>query len=125
MASRLTTCKMFRRGKCIALLLISLSVVAWITTFSGENVKLFHVFYPVTLPLVKQDGTESTVIERTAAPEEPHSRAPKAQCPPESPLLSKCTHAGLDRCGTSRTQSHRMLSSSGRFLEWDCLEWCV
>lgn len=94
MGSRLAMCKILRRGKCIALLLISLSVVAWITTFSGENVKLFHVFHPVTLTLVKQDGTENSVNVRTTAPDDRHTRPPKAECPHESPLLSKCTRAG-------------------------------
>lgn len=98
MGSRLATCKIFRRGKCIALLLISLSVVAWITTFSGENVKLFHVFYPVTLTLLKQDSTENTVNVRTTAPEDGHTRPPKAECPQTSPLLSECTHADKESC---------------------------
>lgn len=98
MGSRLAMCKIFRRGKCIALLLISLSVVAWITTFSGENVKLFHVFYPVTLTLVKQDSTDNTVNVRTSAPEDRHTKATKAECPQGSPLLSKCTHADKERC---------------------------
>lgn len=98
MGSRLATCKIFRRGKCIVLLLISLSVVAWITTFSGENVKLFHVFYPVTLTLLKQDSTENTVNVRTTAPDDRHTRPPKAECPQDSPLLSKCTRADKERC---------------------------
>lgn len=98
MGSRLAVCKILRRGKCIALLLISLWVVAWIT-FSGENKKLFHVFYPMSLALVSQDGTDNTVNLRTAVPEDRRTQPPKAECPQESPLLSKCTLTDVkERC---------------------------
>lgn len=98
MGSRLAVCKILRRGKCIALLLISLWVVAWIT-FSGENKKLFHVFYPMSLTLVSQDGTDNTVNLRTAVPEDRRTQPPKAECPQESPLLSKCTLTDVkERC---------------------------
>lgn len=76
------------------LLLISLSVLAWITTFSGEVVKSFQVSYPTTLTLVKEDSSDNEVNLRTVALDHRPTQQPKAECPGESPLLRKCTLTG-------------------------------
>lgn len=120
MGSRLAVCKILRRGKCIALLLISLWVVAWIT-FSGENKKLFHVFYPMSLTLVSQDGTDNTVNLRTAVPEDRRTQPPKAECPQESPLLKGAVKLSFEPTLTLKdVQMENKAVAKGEYEPPDC-----
>ncbi|XP_053187831.1 beta-1,4-galactosyltransferase 4 [Scomber japonicus] len=79
-------CKILRRGKYFVLLLLSLSVLAWIATFSGETVKSLQVSSATTRTLVKdRDSLRDKV--NSPAPDRLKTPPPKVQCPQESPLL--------------------------------------
>lgn len=84
-------CKILRRAKYVVLLLISLSVLVWIRTFSGEVVKSFQVSYATTQTLVKGDSLKDKLNLWTVAPDHKHTQPPKAKCPQQSPLLRKYT----------------------------------
>lgn len=78
-------CKVLRRGKYFVLLLLSLSVLAWIATFSGETGKSILAPSATPHPAGKGDGLRDAV--NTAAADLVKTPPPKAECPPESPLL--------------------------------------
>ncbi|KAM7397930.1 hypothetical protein PAMA_006005 [Pampus argenteus] len=80
-------CKILRRGKYFVLLLLSLSVLAWIATFSGETVKSAQLSSATTQTLVKGDSLRDKVNAQTASPENLNTPAQKVECPQESPLL--------------------------------------
>ncbi|XP_049447192.1 beta-1,4-galactosyltransferase 4 [Epinephelus fuscoguttatus] len=80
-------CKILRRGKYFVLLLLSLSVLAWIATFSGETVKSGQVSSATPQTLAKGDTLRDKVNTWTAAPDHVNTPAPKEECPEESPLL--------------------------------------
>ncbi|KAM9847056.1 beta-1,4-galactosyltransferase 4 isoform 1-T2 [Aulostomus maculatus] len=80
-------CKILRRGKYFLLLLLSLSVLAWITTFTGETLKSIEVSSAATKTLVKGDNLREKVSSQTSVPDRLITPAPKAECPQESPLL--------------------------------------
>lgn len=84
-------CKILRRGKYFVLLLLSLSVLAWIATFSGETVKSGQVSSATPQTLAKGDTLRDKVNTWTAAPDHVNTPAPKEECPEESPLLRKYT----------------------------------
>lgn len=78
-------CKVLRRGKYCFLLLLSLSVLAWIATFSSETVK---AAIGATGPTQRNAESLRDKVESLTAATVP-ARAPtlRADCPPESPLL--------------------------------------
>lgn len=80
-------CKILRRGKYFVLLLLSLSVLAWIATFSGETVKSVQVSSATTQTLVKGDSLRDKVNSQTPAPVRLNTPASKVECSQESPLL--------------------------------------
>ncbi len=84
-------CKILRRGKYFILLLLSLSVLAWLATFSGETVKSVQVPSATTQTLVKEDGLRDKLSSWTVAPNRLKTPPPKVECPQESPLLRKYT----------------------------------
>lgn len=86
----LPVCKILRT-KYIMLLLISVSVLVWIGTFSGELVKSFQVSYATTQTLVKGDSVKVKLNLWTVAPDHTHTQPPEVQCPQESPLLREYT----------------------------------
>lgn len=89
-------CKGLRRAKYFVLLLISLSVLVWIRTFSGEVVKSFQVSHATTQTLVKADGLVDKLW--TVVPDPTQTEPPKEECPQESPLLRKCTIQACPTC---------------------------
>lgn len=82
-------CKGLRRAKYLVLLLVSLSVLVWVRTFSGEVVKSFQVSHATTPTLVKGDSLGDKLW--TVVPDPTQMEPPKEECPQESPLLRKCT----------------------------------
>lgn len=78
-------CKILRRGKYFLLLLLSLSVLAWIATFSSETVKSFHMSSTTTQTL-KQHSLRDELTSLTEAPIHLNT-PPKVECPEKSPLL--------------------------------------
>lgn len=84
-------CKVLRRGKYVLLIFISLSVLAWIATFSGETGKSVLVSPVTTQTLVKGDSLREKLNSWTATPDHLNTPPQKVKCPQESPLLSKYT----------------------------------
>ncbi|XP_042355916.1 beta-1,4-galactosyltransferase 4 [Plectropomus leopardus] len=83
----LPVCKILRRGKYFVLILLSLSVLAWIATFSGETVKSGQMSSATPQTLVKGDSLRDKLNTWTPAPDHLNTLAPKVECPEESPLL--------------------------------------
>lgn len=83
----LSVFKIFRRGKYLLLLLISLSVLAWITTLSSETVKSALASSISTRTFFKGDGLSDKVNFWTLVTRRLNTPPPKVECPQESPLL--------------------------------------
>ncbi|XP_054481923.1 beta-1,4-galactosyltransferase 4 [Anoplopoma fimbria] len=79
--------KSFRRVKYFFMLFVTLSVLAWIATFSGETVKYGPVNAVSPQTFVKAIGLEDEPNTWTAATKQLKTPALKAKCPEESPLL--------------------------------------
>lgn len=100
-------CKCLRRAKYFLLLLVSLSVLVWIRTFSGEVVKSFQVSYGTTQTLAKGDSLVDKLW--TVVPDPTQTEPPKEECPQESPLLRKWSGGRKERliCGIHQSrQTH-------------------
>lgn len=80
-------CKILRRGKYFVLLILSLSVLAWIATFSGETVKSVLVSSATTQALVKEVTLRDKLNSWTAAPDHVNTQPLKTECPEKSPFL--------------------------------------
>ncbi|XP_008274465.1 beta-1,4-galactosyltransferase 4 [Stegastes partitus] len=80
-------CKILRRGKYFVLLILSLSVLAWIATFSGETVKSVLVSSATTQALVKEVTLRDKLNSWTAGPDRINTQPLKSECPEKSPLL--------------------------------------
>lgn len=94
MAICMPGCKGLRRAKYFVLLLISLSVLVWIRTFSGEVVKSLQFSHATTQTLVKGDSLADKLW--TVVPDHSQTETPKEECPQESPLLRKCADQTWD-----------------------------
>ncbi|XP_029956091.1 beta-1,4-galactosyltransferase 4-like [Salarias fasciatus] len=79
--------KILRRIKYYVLLILSLSVVAWIIIFPGETVKTILVSSATTQTLVKGDGLGDQLHSMTGAPDDLNTPPQKVDCPKVSPLL--------------------------------------
>ncbi|XP_040908030.1 beta-1,4-galactosyltransferase 4 [Toxotes jaculatrix] len=80
-------CKILRRGKYFVLLFLSLSLLVWIATFSGETGKSIQPSSPTTQTLVNGDSVRDKLNSWTSAPDRLNTPPPKGKCPQESPLL--------------------------------------
>lgn len=81
--------KISRKSKYVILLILVLSVLAWIAIFSREMVKpIWH--YPGTQQThVKEESQRNEVDLQIEAANEINTPPQKTKCPQESPLLSK------------------------------------
>lgn len=82
-----TVGKVLRRGKYFLLLFLSLSVLVWIATFSGDTVKSVVVSSATTQTLVREGDLRNELNSVTAAPDDLNAPAQKEECPQQSPLL--------------------------------------
>ncbi|XP_061658360.1 beta-1,4-galactosyltransferase 4-like [Syngnathoides biaculeatus] len=82
-----SACKLLRRVKYVFLILLSLSVLAWISIFSGGNLKSTLVPSAPTQPFIKGEGTQVVTNLGTSAPFHLITSTPLQECPKESPLL--------------------------------------
>lgn len=80
-------CKILRRGKYFVLIFVSLSVLAWIATFTGETLKLGQYLSATKQTSVQKDSLRDKLQFLTAAPQNLNTPTPKVKCPEESPLL--------------------------------------
>lgn len=97
-----TVCKILRKGKCFIVLLLSLSVLAWIAIFSGEPVKSVLVSSATTQTLVKEDSLRNKLTSWTTTSDDLNTPPPKFECPQQSPFLRKY----LPKCRLKRRQSY-------------------
>ncbi|XP_015248930.1 PREDICTED: beta-1,4-galactosyltransferase 4 [Cyprinodon variegatus] len=79
--------KVSRRGKYLVLIGLLLSVLAWITTFSGETDKTFNVILAPSQTIVSENKLREKLISQTAETSRLNISAEKEECPEESPLL--------------------------------------
>ncbi|XP_061608107.1 beta-1,4-galactosyltransferase 4 [Phyllopteryx taeniolatus] len=79
--------KMLRRVKYIFLLLLSLSVLAWFSMFSGGSVKSTLLPSAATQPLIKVEGTQVMANLGTSAAVRLITSTALEECPKKSPLL--------------------------------------
>lgn len=83
-------CKILRRGKYCLLLLLSLSVLAWFATFSGNTFKSIQFSSVTPRTIIKEDSLREKLAS-TSATKDLKTLPPKPDCPEESPLLRKFT----------------------------------
>lgn len=79
-------CKILRRGKYCLLLLLSLSVLAWFATFSGNTFKSIQFSSVTPRTIIKEDSLREKLAS-TSATKDLKTLPPKPDCPEESPLL--------------------------------------
>uniref|UniRef100_A0A3B3ZUW7 Beta-1,4-galactosyltransferase n=1 Tax=Periophthalmus magnuspinnatus TaxID=409849 RepID=A0A3B3ZUW7_9GOBI len=87
MALCTSICKILRRGKYFLLLFLTLSVLAWIATFSGDTFKSIQFSSATPQTSVKDDTLREKLIVATVLAKNVPTVPPKHDCPKESPLL--------------------------------------
>lgn len=81
---------MMRKGKCLLLLVLCLCVLAWITTFSSNDVVKESPFKD--LKIIEESPRRELESEMIPSVEE---QTPKESCPEHSPLLRECTYFNI------------------------------
>ncbi|CAG5874369.1 beta-1,4-galactosyltransferase 4 [Menidia menidia] len=82
-----TVSKALRRGKFFFLLILLLSLLAWIATFSGETVKSILAPFGTTETFVKGDKLREKLNVLLTEPDQVIAPTQSAECPQVSPLL--------------------------------------
>nr|XP_061801808.1 beta-1,4-galactosyltransferase 4-like [Nerophis lumbriciformis] len=82
-----STCKMLRRVKYVFLLLLTLSVLAWFSMFSGGSVKSALAPSTATKAVIKRDSMQDEANSGTSKVVRLITPTPIVECPKESPLL--------------------------------------
>nr|XP_020454332.1 beta-1,4-galactosyltransferase 4 [Monopterus albus] len=112
-------CRVLRRVKCFVLLLLSLSLLAWITTFSGETLKSVQVPTDTTQALVKKDSLKDELITWTEAPD--HLNTPPPKCSQESPLLKGAVNLTFESSMKLKdVESENKGVTEGQYKPSDC-----
>ncbi|XP_029957006.1 beta-1,4-galactosyltransferase 4 [Salarias fasciatus] len=113
--------KILWRTKYFVLLVLSLSVLAWITAFSGETVKSVLVSSATTQTHVKGDGQGDKLHSRTGVPDDLNTPPRKVDCPKVSPLLQGAVKLSFDSCLTLKavvTENENV--TEGEYEPSDC-----
>ncbi|XP_028839096.1 beta-1,4-galactosyltransferase 4 [Denticeps clupeoides] len=114
--------KVCRRAKCLLLLVLSLGVLAWISTFAGEKVKaiqdgsrsLWKNEIGLRLHMYLWKNRTSAVSHRT--------QAPKETCPQPSPLLRGTLKLSFDPALTMKDLEHdNRVVLEGQYQPPDCI----
>ncbi|XP_072302338.1 beta-1,4-galactosyltransferase 4 [Eucyclogobius newberryi] len=109
--------KMFRRGKYVFLLFLSLSVLVWIATFSGDHLKSVQLSCATPQTNVKGDKLREKLIAATLVPTAP----PKPICPKESPLLKGAINLTFESSLTLKeVESENKVMAEGEFEPRAC-----
>lgn len=87
MALCLSLCKILRRGKYFLLIFLSLSVLAWIATLSGDTFKSTQLSFVTPRTVVKDDALRNKLSAVTPASKDVPTVPPRPDCPEVSPLL--------------------------------------
>lgn len=113
--------KILRRGKYIFLLLLSLSVLAWIATLTGETLKSGQPPFSSKQPLVQGESLRDKLHSMTATPQNVNTPAPKVICPEESPLLQGAVKLSFESSlKLTDVENENKLVSKGEFQPSDC-----
>ncbi|XP_029956088.1 beta-1,4-galactosyltransferase 4-like isoform X2 [Salarias fasciatus] len=88
--------KILWRTKYCVLLILLLSVIAWITAFTGETLKSIRVSSATTQTLVKGDGLVDKLHSTTGVPDDLNTSPQKVDCPKVSPLLQGATNLSFE-----------------------------
>lgn len=115
-------CKILRRGKYFVLLILSLSVLAWIATFSGETVKSVLVSSATTQALVKEVTLRDKLNSWTVAPDRFNTQPLKTECPLKSPLLQGAVNLSFaSSLKLTDVQSENKDVNEGEYEPSDCV----
>lgn len=115
-------CKILRRGKYFVLLILSLSVLVWIATFSGETVKSVLVSSATTQALVKEVTLRDKLDSWTIAPERLNTQPLKTECPLKSPLLQGALNLSFaSSLKLTDVQSDNKDVNEGEYEPSDCV----
>ncbi|XP_056140570.1 beta-1,4-galactosyltransferase 4 [Lampris incognitus] len=115
--------KFLRRWKYFVLLLLCLSVLAWIATFAGETVKSFEDV-PLTTQTVGKGkilrgelNSEASVTEKVFS-----SPPPKVKCPEKSPLLQGALKLSFEPSLTMKdVEGENAGVADGQYQPPDCV----
>uniref|UniRef100_A0A8C6WKF8 Beta-1,4-galactosyltransferase n=1 Tax=Neogobius melanostomus TaxID=47308 RepID=A0A8C6WKF8_9GOBI len=80
-------CKILRRSKFFLLIFLSLSVLAWIATFSGDTFKSVQLSSVTPQTIVKGDSLREKLAAATTTAKDVPTVLSRPNCPKESPLL--------------------------------------
>ncbi|XP_029029488.1 beta-1,4-galactosyltransferase 4 [Betta splendens] len=80
-------CKFTRRAKYVILLVLSLSLLAWIAMFLGETGKPLLVLSATAQTLIKEPSLREKLASSTSTPDHVNTPLPIVECPQKSPLL--------------------------------------
>ncbi|XP_029925321.1 beta-1,4-galactosyltransferase 4 [Myripristis murdjan] len=116
-----SVCKFLRRGKYFVLLLLVLSVLAWIATFAGETMKSVQVS-PTTVQTVHKGETlEGELNSLRSVTDLQNTPAPKVKCPEESPLLQGALKLSFESSLTLKdVEQENKAVAEGQYRPPDC-----
>ncbi|XP_019729140.1 beta-1,4-galactosyltransferase 4 [Hippocampus comes] len=114
-------CKMLCRVKYVFLLLLSLSVLAWISMLSGDSVKSALALSVAMLPLVKEEDTQNVANSGPSTAVPLMIPTPRAECPKESPLLQGAVKLNFEpSLQLEEVEGENKRVAQGRYQPWDC-----
>ncbi|XP_041808721.1 beta-1,4-galactosyltransferase 4 [Chelmon rostratus] len=114
-------CRIFRKGKYFVLVLVCLSVLAWIANFSGEIVKSIHLSFDTTQTPVKGDNLRNNLNSRTTTSNRVTTPPPKEVCPQKSPLLQGAVKLSFESSMTLKdVENDNKGVTEGKYEPTDC-----
>ncbi|XP_071754292.1 beta-1,4-galactosyltransferase 4 [Centroberyx gerrardi] len=117
-----SVCKFLRRGKYFVLLLLSLSVLAWIATYTGETEKSVQVSSTTAQTLSKGENLRAELNSWRPAADLLNTLPPKVECPQESPLLQGALKLSFEPSLTLKdVESDNRAVTEGRYQPTDCI----
>ncbi|XP_076025012.1 beta-1,4-galactosyltransferase 4 [Genypterus blacodes] len=118
----LSVCKLQRRGKFVILLLLSVSVLAWIATFSGETVKPNQVSSATAQTFIRADILRGEPDSKMSVTDGSTTPPPKVKCPQESPLLGGAVKLSFEPSLTLKdVESENTGVKEGHYEPADCV----
>ncbi|KAM4620847.1 beta-1,4-galactosyltransferase 4 [Polymixia lowei] len=114
--------KFLRKGKYYLLLLLSVSVLAWIATFAGETVKSIQDAPVSAQTLSDRQSLRGELNPGRSVTELLNSPTPKAGCPQESPLLEGVLKLSFEPSLTLKdVESENGAVAEGQYQPPDCI----
>ncbi|XP_076607210.1 beta-1,4-galactosyltransferase 4 [Chaetodon auriga] len=107
--------RILRKGKCFVLVLLCLSVLAWIANFSGEIAKSIQVSFNMTQIPVKADTLRDHLTKHASTP------PLKVKCPQTSPLLKGAVKLSFEPSLTLKdVENDNKGVTEGKYAPTDC-----